>query len=61
MGMESLSDPNSGFALALMKWQQPGTSNLFMATTSIWGSAVGRQAGAASALTDRSAILLRSA
>lgn len=61
MGMDTLSDPVNGFSLALMKWQQPGTSNLFMAPTSIWGSAVGRQAGAASALTDRSAILLRSA
>jgi len=60
MGMDTLSDPISGFTLALMKWMQPGTANIYVAPTALWGSAVGRQAGAAAALTDRSAVLLRS-
>ena len=61
MAMDVLKAPNSGFALALMKWMQPGTANVFVSPTSIWGSAVGRQGGAAAYLTDRSAIILRSA
>lgn len=61
MGMDVMSAPNSGFSLALMKWMQPGTANVYVSPTSIWGSAVGRQAGAAAYLTDRSAIILRKA
>lgn len=58
---EILSDPINGFALQMMKWQQAGTGNLFLAPTAVWGSAVGRQAGAAGSITDKGAVLLRSA
>lgn len=61
MAMERLRDPISGFSLALMKWMNPGTADLYISPTSIWGSALGRQAGAAGALTDKSGYLLRSA
>lgn len=61
MAMESLRDPISGFALALMKWQAAGTADLYISPTAIWGSAVGRQAGAAGAITDKGACLLRTA
>lgn len=61
MGMDRLSDPISGFTLALMKWMQPGTADLYISPTALWGSAVGRQAGTAGALTDKSAVLLRTA
>lgn len=61
MLMESLKDPISGFSLALMKWQAAGTGDLYVSPTSIWGSAVGRQAGAAGAITDKGALILRSA
>lgn len=61
MAMDRLRDPISGFALALMKWQHAGTGDLYISPTSIWGSALGRQAGAAGALTDKSGYLLRSA
>lgn len=61
MPMEVLRDPISGFSLALMKWQQGGTGTLYVSPTSVWGSAVGRQAGAAGSLVDRSAVVLRSA
>lgn len=61
MLMESLRDPVSGFSLALMKWQAAGTADLWISPTSIWGSAIGRQAGTAGALTDKGALILRSA
>jgi hypothetical protein len=55
MAFESMTDPDSGFPMTLVKWQQTGTGDLFVAPASIWGSAIGRQAGAASALTDKGA------
>jgi hypothetical protein len=58
MSFESLSDPDTGFALSLAKWQANGTGNLFVSPVSIWGSSVGRQAGPASAITDRAGIRL---
>jgi hypothetical protein len=61
MLMESLRDPISGFALALMKWQAAGTADLWISPTAIWGSAIGRQAGAAGSMTDKGALILRSA
>lgn len=61
MAMDSLTDPDSGFPLAFIRWQQPGTSDLYATVASLWGSAVGRQAGAAGAITDKAAVLLRSA
>ncbi len=61
MMMERLRDPISGFALALMKWQAAGTGNLYVSPTAIWGSAIGRQAGTAGTITDKGALILRSA
>lgn len=61
MVMEFLTEPDSGFSLAFIKWMQQGTMDLYSTVTSIWGSAAGRQAGAAGALTDKAAVLLRSA
>jgi hypothetical protein len=61
MAMEMMTDPDSGFSMALMKWQAAGTAHLYLSPTSIWGSAVGRQAGAAATITDKAAVLLRSA
>lgn len=58
---EVMTDPDSGFSMMLMKWQQVGTGDLFISPTSIWGSAAGRQAGATGAITDKAAVLLRSA
>ena len=59
--METLPDPINGFALAHLCWMQTGTVDLYSTVSALWGSAMGRQAGAANALTDRSAVLLRSA
>jgi hypothetical protein len=61
MSFESMQDPSTGFALSLVKWQAAGKGDLFVAPTSIWGSAVGRQAGAAGAITDKGGLRLVSA
>lgn len=61
MQMDRMRDPINGFALALMKWQQGGTGDLYVSPTAIWGSSVGRQSGAAGSLTDKAGYLLRSA
>lgn len=59
--IKNLADPITGFPLAHVCWMNPGTLDLYQTITSLWGSAVGRQAGAAAALTDKAAVLLRTA
>jgi len=61
MAMEVMSDPDSGFSLALMKWQEPGTADLYISPTAIWGSSVGKQWGAANGITDKGGYRLVSA
>jgi hypothetical protein len=61
MQMEVMTDPATGLSMALMKWMQAGTADLFLSPTMLYGSAAGRQAGAAAAITDKAACLLRSA
>lgn len=61
MIMEAMREPNSGFALAMMKWQQAGTGDLYISPTAIWGSSVGNQSGAAGNITDKAAYIVRSA
>lgn len=61
MAMELMTDPATGLSMALMKWQQAGTADVYLSPTALWGSAAGRQAGAAGAITDKAAVLLRSA
>lgn len=61
MAMDTLTDPDSGLSLAFLRWMNTGTMDLYATVASIWGSAVGRQAGAAGAITDKAAVLLRSA
>jgi hypothetical protein len=53
MAMDRITDPESKFSLALMKWMQPGTGDIFVSPTSIWGSSVGKQGGAGGIITDR--------
>lgn len=61
MAMDVLADPDSAFALAFIRWMNTGTMDLYATVTSLWGSSVGRQAGTAGAITDKAAVLLRSA
>lgn len=53
MAMDRLSIPETGFTMGLMKWMKSGTADLYVSPTTIWGSSVGRQGGAAGAITDR--------
>jgi hypothetical protein len=53
MGMEKISDPETKFSLALMKWMQPGTGDLYVSPAALWGSSVGKQGGTAGAITDK--------
>ena len=59
--METVQDPESGLGLAAFYWQQPGMVDLYTTIAALWGSCVGRQAGAAGALTDRAGYRLASA
>jgi hypothetical protein len=61
MAFETMVDPETGMPLTLVKWQQAGTGDLYVSPAAIWGSCVGRQAGAAGAVTDKGAWRLVSA
>lgn len=49
MGFEPMTDPDTGITLTLVKWQQPGTGDLYVSPTVIWGAVAGKQAHTASA------------
>jgi hypothetical protein len=61
MRTQMVQDPDSNLALLALMWQVAGKTDLMSTLTALWGSAVGRQAGAASALTDRAGLRLISA
>ena len=50
------SDPETGFSLLAINWQDPGTFDLNLTLAAIWGSAVGKQGGAAGVITDKAAL-----
>jgi hypothetical protein len=53
---EVMSDPDTGFTLLAINWQSPGTFDLNLTLAAIWGSAVGKQGGSASTITDNAAL-----
>lgn len=53
---EVMTDPDTGFSLLAINWQEPGTFDLNCTLVSIWGSAVGRQGGDAGAVTDKAIV-----
>jgi hypothetical protein len=53
---EVMTDPETGFSLLAINWQEPGTFDLNCTLVSIWGSAVGRQGGDAGAVTDKALV-----
>lgn len=53
---EVQSDPETGFSLLAINWQDPGTFDLNLTLAAIWGSSVGAQGGAAGAITDKAAL-----
>lgn len=56
MKMDVMTEPESGLTQMLVAWQEQGTADLYVSPTAIWGSALGRQSGAADSLTDRGAL-----
>lgn len=56
-----VQDPESQLALMLFMWQVAGRADLHSTVAALWGSCVGRQAGAQYALTDRAGLRLVSA
>lgn len=54
---EIMSDPDTGLTLMAINWMTPGTFNLNLTITAIWGSAVGKQGGSADAICDKAALL----
>ena len=61
MRYKAVQDPETGLALAALMWQEPGVTDLYCTVAALWGSAVGRQGGAAEAITDRAGFRLVSA
>lgn len=61
MRTQVVQDPDSELALLAIMWQVSGTLNLMSTVAALWGSAVGRQAGAAGALVERAGLRLVSA
>ncbi len=53
-----IQDPETGLGLMSIMWQTPGLLDLYATVASLWGSAVGRQGGAAGAITDKAAVRL---
>jgi hypothetical protein len=45
MGFETVTDPESGITMAAVKWQAPGTGDLYWSPTLVWGSTLGRGLG----------------
>jgi len=43
VALESVTDPESGITMAAVKWQAPGTQDLYWSPTLLWGSRVGKE------------------
>lgn len=50
---EVMTDPDTGFSLLAINWQEPGTFDLNCTLVALWGSAVGKQGGDAGTVTDK--------
>jgi hypothetical protein len=54
-------DPETGIALLAIMHQQPGTLDMFMTLTCLYGAAAGKQAGDAGTICDKAGVRLVSA
>lgn len=52
-GVDVVTDPDTGLSLMGIRWMKPGTFDLKLTMTLLWGSAVGRQGGTAGTITDK--------
>lgn len=50
---ETVTDPDTGLALTLIRWQKQGTFDLWQTVTCLYGAAVGTAGGAANAIVDK--------
>jgi len=50
---QTVSDPDSGLSLLGIRWMEPGTFDVYVTITLLWGSKAGKQGGAADTLTDK--------
>ena len=55
---ETVTDKESGLSLLGIKWQQPGTFDIYMTVAILFGSAVGAQAAGANAKTDKAGVIV---
>jgi hypothetical protein len=58
---ETVSDADSGLTLLGIKWQKPGTFDIYMTVAILFGSAVGAQGGSANTITDKAGVLIKTA
>ncbi|PYS91131.1 MAG: hypothetical protein DMF62_03230 [Acidobacteria bacterium] len=49
---ETVQDPDSGLSLLGIRWMEPGTFDVYVTITILWGSKAGAQGGAAGSITD---------
>jgi hypothetical protein len=49
---ETVADPDSGMSLLGIRWMEPGTFDVYVTITMLWGSKAGKQGGTAGAITD---------
>jgi len=52
-GVDVVTDPDTGLSLMGIRWMKPGTFDLKLTMTLLWGSSVGRQGGSAGNITDK--------
>src|SRR5205823_13574479 len=60
-GFEVVEDPASGLALLGIKWMKPGTFDVIVTATLLYGAVGGNQGGAANAITDKAGWILKTA
>jgi hypothetical protein len=49
---QTVTDPDTGLSLLGIRWMEPGTFDVYVTVTLLWGSKAGKQGGAAGTITD---------
>lgn len=60
-GFETVEDPDSGLALLGIKWMKPGTFDVIVTATLLYGAVGGNQGGAGGAITDKAGWIVKTA
>lgn len=56
-GFETVTDPESGLSFLGIKWQEPGTFDIYMTIALLYDAVAGAQAGSANAITDKAGVI----